>query len=116
MKRGINSPKVVAQKKRRFLEYYSRLPIIRLACDNVGIDPNTATNWQEKDKKFYEAIRLAKSQWADSNVHGVRNKEWLLERIMSEHFRQVSEIEHGTTNELSEALDRLSKVLQPSKK
>ena len=103
-------------KKKRFLEYFARLPIIKLASDYAGIDPHTATNWQEKDKKFLQEMKLLRSNWADNNVHGVRNKEWLLERIMSEHFRQVSEIEHGTTNELSEALDRLSKVLQPSKK
>jgi hypothetical protein len=104
-----------AYKKRRFLEYYRRLPIIKLSSGYAKICVDTATDWQKDDPKFSEAIQSAKSDWAEENVHGVKNREWLLERIMSEHFRQVSEIEHGATNELSEALDRLSKVLQPKK-
>jgi hypothetical protein len=102
-------------KKRKFLEYYSGLPIIKLACDNVNIDPNTATNWQKDDEKFCEAMRQARATWAETHAHGVRNHEWLLERIMSEHFRQVSEIEYGATNEVSEALDRLAKILSPKR-
>lgn len=38
--------------KDSFLEYYSKLPIQKLAAEFIGKDEDTITNWKKKDKKF----------------------------------------------------------------
>lgn|SRR4030067_1443819 len=80
-------------KKDRFLEYYIELPIQKLAAGFAGISENTVTNWKKEDQGFCDHIDLAESQWARDNAKRVRSKEWLLERVMKNHFAERKEIE-----------------------
>ena len=76
------------EKKERFLEYFAGLPVQKLAAGFAGVHEDTVTDWKANDEDFSDRLELAKSAWANKTVKGVRSKEWLLERIMKEHFAQ----------------------------
>jgi len=97
--------------KRKFLEYYAKLPVQKLAAEFIGKSEDTITDWKKADKKFSDQVTSAKSAWALDNVTKVKSKEWLLERIMKDHFAEKKEVEHSTDNRLSEFLDKTSKML-----
>lgn len=79
-------------KKDKFLEYFRSLPIQKLAAGFAGVHENTVINWKEEDVEFCNQLELAKSQWAKDNASKVRSKEWLLERVMKDHFAQRQEL------------------------
>jgi hypothetical protein len=81
------------EQKEKFLEYYRQLPIQKLAADFIGVSENTITNWKKEDIEFCDQINSAKSQWALDNSKRVKSKEWLLERVMNEHFKERKEVE-----------------------
>jgi hypothetical protein len=111
-----NDAKTIAKLKRKFLKYYSELPIQKYARQWIGRDDDTISLWKKLDPKFSEDIERANSEWTLKNVHGVRNREWLLERIEHQEFMERRQEDHGVTDELSQALDRLASVLPTSKK
>ncbi len=110
--------KTSAERKRQysklkadFLTFFRQLPIQKLAAGFIGKDEDTITNWKKKDKKFADQIGTAKSEWALDNVGKVKSTEWLLERIMNEHFGEKREVEHSFSAELQQALDRMAQIL-----
>jgi hypothetical protein len=100
-----------AKLKALFLEYFSKLPIQKLAAEFIGKSEDTITDWKKADPEFAYQIAKAKSEWALNNSSQVKSKEWLLERIMNEHFADKKKVEHDLTAELEKALDRISKLL-----
>lgn len=74
------------QLKQKFLEYFAKLPIQKLAADYIGKSEDTICDWKNADPEFSNQIATAKSEWALDKVGKVRSKEWLLERIMKDHF------------------------------
>lgn len=81
------------EKKASFLQYFQQLPIQKLAAGFIGVDENTITNWKKADSEFSDQVETAKSQWALDNAKKVRSKEWLLERIMNDHFGDKKQFE-----------------------
>ncbi len=78
--------------KEKFLEYFRALPVQKLAAEFIGKSEDTITNWKHEDVEFSDQVAKAKSQWALDNSKKVRSKEWLLERIMKDHFSPRSEL------------------------
>ena len=78
--------------KDKFIEYFSKLPIQKLAADYIGRSEDTIIDWKKADIEFANRIATAKSEWALDKVGKVRSKEWLLERIMKEQFAQRTEL------------------------
>jgi hypothetical protein len=76
------------EKKLRFIEYYRELPNQKLGADFVGVCEDTITDWKKKDSDFSDQVNKAKADWAMAKSKGVRNKEWLLERVLNDHFGQ----------------------------
>lgn len=101
----------LSELKRRFLDYYSKLPIQKLAAEYIGKDEDTITNWKKNDKKFSDQLGIAKSEWVLNNVSKVKKIEWLLERLVKEHFVEKKEVVNDTNIRLDAALDRISKML-----
>lgn len=97
--------------KAAFLEYYAKLPIQKLAAEFIGKDEDTIIRWKNKDRKFADRLASAKSAWALENASMVKSKEWLLERIMKEHFSEKKEVEIGASGKIEEALDRLAAMI-----
>lgn len=80
-----------AEKKVKFLAYYRELPIQKLAAASIGVDETTIIRWKNEDTNFANQAEDAKAQWAMSKSKGVKSKEWLLERVMKDHFAQRQE-------------------------
>lgn len=78
-------------KKERFLKYFRELPIQKLAGEYIGMSEDTISDWKKADSDFAYQIMLAKAEWAKEKSKGVRSKEWLLERIMKDHFAERKE-------------------------
>jgi len=78
--------------KEKFIEYYSELPIQKLAAESIGKSEDTITDWKRSDSDFSDQLMFARAQWAKRNSKGVRSKEWLLERVMKDHFAQRQEL------------------------
>lgn len=83
----------LVELKEKYLEYYSELPIQRLAAASIGRNEDTIITWRKDDPEFAEQVEAARSAWALEKVKGVRDKTWLLERIIREHFTQKSEVD-----------------------
>lgn len=79
-------------KKKRFLEYYGILPIQKLGAEHIGVCEDTITDWKKSDQVFSDQMGLLKSVWAKNTTKRVRNPEWLLERIMKDHFAPRQEV------------------------
>ncbi len=109
LKKSSKHSKQLSKLKKEFLEYYSKLPIQRLAADRIGKDEDTITNWKKKDKRFSDVLGTAKSEWVLENVGKVKSAEWLLERVMNEYFGEKKEVDNNTNPELEAALDRMRK-------
>lgn len=101
----------LSKLKRKFLEYYAKLPIQKLAAEFIGKDEDTITNWKKKDKKFSDRLGMAKSEWALEKASKIKRPEWLLERIMKEHFAEKTEVENSENSELDKTLDRIAKIM-----
>ena len=72
--------------KEKFLEYYRQLPIQKLAAATIGKSEDTITDWKAQDSDFSCQIEDARAQWALDKVKKVPSKEWLLDRILNDHF------------------------------
>jgi hypothetical protein len=103
--------KKLQDKKKAFLHYFSNLPIQKLAADYIGVSEDTITDWKKRDKQFSDQIALAKSEWALEKAGKVKSVEWLLERVMKDHFVARTETEHSVNEELEKAIDRIAKAL-----
>lgn len=110
MAKSVKKKREMSKLKKKFIEYYSKLPIQKLAADRIGKDEDTITNWKKKDKKFSDELGIAKSEWALENAIQVKKKEWLLERVLGEHFGESIKVEHGTSEKLEKTLDRISSL------
>lgn len=101
--------------KRKFLEYYAKLPIQRLAAESIGRNEDSIILWKKKDSGFSDLMNKTKAEWALSKSNQVKSVEWLLERVMKDHFAERKEVEIGVEGRLEEALDRIAKILPASK-
>jgi len=84
-----NLPKTEDKNKElkvKFLEYFRQLPIQKLAAASIGKSEDTITDWKRADSDFSDQIEQAKAEWALSNIKRVQSREWLLERLMNDHF------------------------------
>ena len=113
MKRSktIKRSKELAKLKEKFLDYYRKLPIQKLAAEFIGKDEDTIINWKKKDKLFSDRLASVKSEWALNNVGKVKRAEWLLERLLSEYFVEKKEVDSNVNLRLEVELDRVSKLL-----
>lgn len=100
--------------KLRFLEYYKELPVQKLAGESIGKCEDTITNWKNEDSDFSDQISFARADWAKRNSKMVRSKEWLLERVMKDHFSPRNELSNPDgTNIFSNLTDeQLDKVIE----
>lgn len=87
--------------KDKYLEYYRQLPVQKLAAASIGKDEDTIIRWKKDDTDFADYVSEARAQWALKNVKGVRSKEWLLERVIKDHFNPPKqEVENTGTVEV----------------
>ena len=91
--------------KTKFIEYYSNLPIQKLAAEYIGKCEDTITNWKKKDKRFSDRLLKARSEWVLKTSGKVKSAEWLLERIMKEYFEENVKVEFGLGEQVKQALD-----------
>lgn len=110
MAKSVKKKREMSELKRKFIEYYSKLPIQKLGAEFIGKDEDTIIRWKKNDKKFADQIASAKSAWALTNASLVKSKEWLLERIIKEHFSESVKVEHGVNEKLEAALDKISSL------
>jgi hypothetical protein len=78
--------------KEKFLVYFRQLPVQKLAAGYVGRSEDTICVWKNEDPDFSDQIELARSEWAMEKAGKVKSKEWLLERIMKDHFAPRQEV------------------------
>ena len=104
-KKSLKHIRELSKLKSKFIEYFSELPIQKLAAKFIGKSENTICNWKKNDKRFSDRLLKAKSQWALDNARSVKSKEWLLERIMKEHFGESVKVEFGLGDQVKQALD-----------
>lgn len=91
--------------KERFLAYYRDLPVQKLAGESIGKSEDTITDWKKADSDFSDQILNARAEWAKKNSKMVKSKEWLLERVMNNHFGNVDkhEVSGGIKIEIVES-------------
>ncbi len=111
IKKSSKHAEELSKFKLQFLNYYSKLPIQKLAAEFIGKDENTIIRWKKKDKKFADHLASTKSTWALEKVGKVKSNEWLLERILKEHFVEKKEVDSTTSIRLEATLDRMSKLI-----
>lgn len=78
--------------KKKFLEYFSQLPVQKLAAGFIGRSEDWVADQKKDDEEFANQISLAKSAWALKKTRNV-NKQWLLERLMNDHFGEKKKYE-----------------------
>lgn len=83
----------IDQLKEKYLTYYRQLPNQKLASAKIGRTDDTIINWRKEDEEFDRKVNEAKADWALETVKKVRRKEWLLERILNDHFKDRKEVE-----------------------
>lgn len=74
--------------KIKFLDYYAALPNKTLAAQYIGKSLDTINRWEELDPEFAVQVNNKAAEWAKTNAGKVHSKEWLLERVMNDHFGQ----------------------------
>lgn len=104
----MNKSEEKKELKVKFLDYYSALPIQKLAAGYIGKDETTICRWKDEDPEFANQISEAASAWAKSKAAGVKSKEWLLERVMNDHFGQKTKTDITSGGEKLEALTILA--------
>lgn len=72
--------------KEKFLEYYRELPVQKLAAAYIGRDEDTIIVWKHEDRDFSDQMENARAEWARRKSKRVKSEEWLLERVMKDHF------------------------------
>lgn len=103
----------LSETKKKFLDYYSKLPIQKLAAEFIGKDQDTITNWKKTDPSFSDQLGRVKSEWALKRV-GMVKSEWLLERILREEFGKTTTNESDNNPELEAWIVHIRKVLRPN--
>ena len=78
--------------KHTYLEYYRTLPVQKLAGEYIGKSENTIIRWKDADDDFANQMSHAKAEWAKAREGKVKSEEWLLERVLKDHFSQRSEL------------------------
>ena len=78
--------------KKRFIEYFCELQVQKLAGAWIGKDEDTISQWKKKDADFADQIGKAKANWAMKHSKAIKSDEWLLERIMKDHFASRNEL------------------------
>lgn len=101
----------LSKLKLKFLEYFREVPVQKLAAAYIGRDETRIVSWKNHDTNFANQIEEAKANWARDKVKGVKSEEWLLERLMKDHFAERKEFEHGVSEELEAILNRVDKIL-----
>lgn len=103
----------LSKLKRKFIEYYVKLPIQKLAAEFIGKSEDTICDWKKKDKIFSDQVASAKSAWALENVGKVKSTEWLLERVMHDHFGEKKDKEDDEqTKRIDAFMDRAANLLR----
>lgn len=92
VKRETKEQERIAGLKKKFLEYFKDLPIQHLAANYIGRDQDTICAWKNQDPEFSDAVANLKAEWALKNVKSVRDKKWLLERVLRNHFSPRTEL------------------------
>jgi hypothetical protein len=82
----------IAKKKELFKQYYRQLPIVKLCAGKIGVTRETVYRWMEEDITFMTQLEELKYEFAMENLPQVKNREWVLERILREHFTPRTEI------------------------
>lgn len=82
----------IAELKKKFLSYYSKLPKINLAAAKIGRSEDTISLWRKSDSEFSGLIDEAKADWAMSKVGKIRDDKFLLERILRDDFSPRNEV------------------------
>ncbi len=77
--------------KEKFLEYYRKLPVLKLAAGKIGRDEDSVIIWKKEDSDFSYQVDVAKSDWAMKHTKKVKSEEWLLERILKDHFAELKQ-------------------------
>ena len=78
--------------KIKFLEYYKDLPVQKLAAESVGRNEDSILRWKKEDTDFADQMLNARAEWAMKLSKGIRSKEWLLERVIKDHFSPRQEV------------------------
>lgn len=97
------------EKKRLFIEYFSQLPVQKLGAEFINVHVDTITDWKKADPEFSEQVGRAKTEWALRVSKQVRSKEWLLERVMKDHFAERKELVGSDGNSI------LVEIVDPKK-
>lgn len=96
------------ESKQRFLEYYKDLPIQKLAAGFACVVEDTVSLWKKKDPEFLDAMTTLESEWAKNNASKVRDKAWLLERIMKKHFAARTELTGADGKDLPTPITKIN--------
>ena len=102
----------IPRLKLKYLAYYRDLPIQKLAAASVGRDDETIMRWRKDDLLFRDQVEAARAEWAKKKVKKVKSGEWLLERIIKEHFVQKFENEFGVSAELERVMQYVRDILK----
>jgi len=98
--------------KKRYLKYYGKLPVQKLAAASIGKDQDTIIRWRREDADFADQTEVAKANWALEKSKKVRSIEWLLERVMNDHFSLKRSEEETKVQYFNRSdLDRLKNML-----
>ena len=77
--------------KKEFLKYFRELPVQKLAGAYIGKDEDSISRWKKEDADFADQIGRAKADWAMTKTKKIKSEEWLLERVMKDHFASRNE-------------------------
>ena len=98
--------------KKQYLVYYRKLPVQKLAAASIGKDEDTIIRWRREDADFADQTEVAKADWALEKCKKVRSTEWLLERVMNDHFSLKRSEEETKVQYFNRSdLDRLKNML-----
>ncbi|EKD43527.1 MAG: hypothetical protein ACD_72C00242G0005 [uncultured bacterium] len=101
----------LSKEKTKFLEYYRHLPIQKFAAEAIGRSEDTICDWKNKDPNFANHLGRAKSAWVLEKAEKVKSAEWLLERIVSEYFKEKIGVENPVNEKLEQALERMAQIV-----
>ncbi len=101
----------LVKQKAKFIEYYRRLPIQKLAAASIGKDEDTIIHWKHADADFADQTGVAKAEWALENTSKVKSVEWLLERVMKDHFAPKIETGHEQSPEIGRVMQYVRNAL-----
>ena len=98
--------------KKKYLAYYRKLPVQKLAAASIGKNEDTIIRWRREDADFADQTEVAKADWALEKCKGVRSTEWLLERVLNDHFSLKRSEEETKIQYFNRSdLDRLKNIM-----